>query len=170
MLQWRFSGLNSNLEGEEMRIAIPGFEGGDRTTLDLPVSQLALLQAAVETKKPVIVVLMNGSALSVNYAAEHAAAIVEAWYPGEEGGRAIAQTLSGANNPAGRLPVTFYQSVDQLPPFDDYSMKERTYRYFHGRPLYPLDSVSVTPPSAIRLRKSMLIKPVPAKFTAIKFR
>jgi len=83
------------------------------------------------------VVLMNGSALSVNWAKEHANAILEAWYSGEEGGAAVAETLSGRNNPAGRLPVTFYKGVSQLPPFEDYSMKGRTYRYFDGEPLYP---------------------------------
>ena len=89
------------------------------------------------TGKKLVVVLMNGSALSVNWAAKNADAILDAWYPGEEGGTAIAQTLSGANNPSGHLPVTFYTGVDQLPPFDDYSMKGRTYRYFTGKPLYP---------------------------------
>ena len=92
------------------------------------------LQAA---GKPLIVVLMNGSAMGVNWAARNANAILEAWYPGEEGGTAIAETLAGVNNPAGRLPVTFYTGVDQLPPFEDYSMKGRTYRYFEGHPLYP---------------------------------
>ena len=89
------------------------------------------------TGKPLVVVLMNGSALSVNWAKEHANAILESWYSGEEGGAAVAETLSGKNNPAGRLPVTFYTGVSQLPPFEDYSMKERTYRYFDGTPLYP---------------------------------
>jgi len=83
------------------------------------------------------VVLMNGSALAVNWASEHANAILEAWYPGEEGGAALAQTLAGSNNPAGRLPVTFYKGVEQLPPFEDYAMRNRTYRYFEGQPLYP---------------------------------
>ena len=89
------------------------------------------------TGKPLVVVLMNGSALSVNWAKEHANAILESWYSGEEGGAAIAESLSGRNNPAGRLPVTFYTGVSQLPPFEDYSMKGRTYRYFDGVPLYP---------------------------------
>ena len=80
---------------------------------------------------------MNGSAMAVNWANQNANAILEAWYPGEEGGTAIAETLAGVNNPAGRLPVTFYKSVDDLPPFEDYSMKGRTYRYFEGQPLYP---------------------------------
>ena len=89
------------------------------------------------TGKPLVVVLTNGSALAVNWAKEHANAILDAWYPGEEGGTAVAETLSGKNNPAGRLPVTFYKGVDQLPPFEDYAMKGRTYRYFEGKPLYP---------------------------------
>jgi beta-glucosidase len=96
-----------------------------------------LLKAVKATGKPLVLVLMNGSALSVNWAAKHANAILEAWYSGEEGGSAIAETLSGSNNPSGRLPVTFYTGVDQLPPFTDYDMKGRTYRYFTGKPLYP---------------------------------
>jgi beta-glucosidase len=130
-------GITSDLEGEEMNVQIEGFKGGDRTSLDLPNEEEALLEAVKATGKPLIVVLMNGSALSVNWANEHANAILEAWYPGEEGGTAIAQTLAGVNNPAGRLPVTFYKSVEDLPPFDDYSMSNRTYRYFKGTPLYP---------------------------------
>jgi beta-glucosidase len=131
-----FVGLNPNLEGEEMKVDIPGFAGGDRTDLNLPATQERLLEAAVETGKPVVVVLTSGSALAVNYAASHAAAVLESWYNGEESGTAIADTLAGINNPAGRLPVTFYTSVDQLPPFEDYSMDGRTYRYFKGDPLY----------------------------------
>ena len=95
------------------------------------------IEAVVATGKPVVLVLTNGSALAVNWAREHVNAILEAWYPGEEGGTAVAETLSGKNNPAGRLPVTFYTGVDQLPPFEDYAMKGRTYRYFEGKPLYP---------------------------------
>jgi beta-glucosidase len=131
-----FVGLNPNLEGEEMPVSIPGFAGGDRTNLDLPESQEKLLEAAVATGKPVVVVLASGSAVAVNYAAEHAAAVLQLWYGGEEAGTAIAETLSGANNPSGRLPVTFYRGAWQLPPFDDYSMENRTYRYFKGDPLY----------------------------------
>jgi beta-glucosidase len=130
-------GITSELEGEEMQVSEPGFKGGDRTSLDLPRPEEDLLEAVVATGKPVVLILTNGSALAVNWAKEHANAIVDAWYPGEEGGTAVAETLSGRNNPAGRLPVTFYTGVDQLPPFDDYSMKGRTYRYFAGRPLYP---------------------------------
>jgi beta-glucosidase len=116
---------------------VPGFKGGDRTSLDLPKEEEELLHALGGTGKPVVVVLMNGSAIAVNWANQHANAILDAWYPGEEGGTAIAQTLAGVNNPAGRLPVTFYTSVDQLPPFEEYAMKNRTYRFFEGKPLYP---------------------------------
>src|SRR6202040_3789768 len=112
------------------QVTVPGFQGGDRTELKIPEPQERLIEAAIATGKPVVVVLTSGSAVAVNYAAEHAAALLEAWYAGEEAGTAIAETLAGVNNPAGRLPVTFYRSVDQLPPFEDYSMKNRTYRYF----------------------------------------
>jgi len=130
-------GITSRLEGEEMKVDVPGFRGGDRTSLNLPEEEGALLGALKGTGKPLVVVLMNGSALAVNWANDHANAIVDAWYSGEEGGTAIAQTLAGANNPAGRLPVTFYKGVEQLPDFEDYAMKNRTYRYFTGEPLYP---------------------------------
>jgi beta-glucosidase len=130
-------GITSELEGEEMQVSIPGFKGGDRTSIDLPKPEEELLESVVATGKPVILVLTNGSALAVNWANQHANAILDAFYPGEEGGTAVAETLSGKNDPAGRLPVTFYKSVDQLPPFVDYAMKGRTYRYFTGTPLYP---------------------------------
>ena len=132
-------GITKELEGEEMNgRALPeGFVGGDRNSLDLPKDEQALLEAVKTTGKPLVVVLMNGSALGVNWANQNANAILESWYPGEEGGTAIAETLSGKNNPAGRLPVTFYKSLSDLPAFDDYSMKGRTYRYFEGQPLYP---------------------------------
>jgi beta-glucosidase len=130
-------GITSRLEGEEMPIDQPGFLGGDRTSLDLPKPEEDLVEAVAATGKPLVVVLMNGSALGANWEKEHANAIVEAWYSGEEGGAAIAENLSGKNNPAGRLPVTFYKDVHQLPHFEDYSMKGRTYRYFEGEPLWP---------------------------------
>jgi len=130
-------GITSELEGEEMQVNEPGFQGGDRTSLDLPEPEENLLEALVAAGKPVVLVLTNGSALAVNWANDHVNAIVDAWYPGEEGGTVVAETLSGKNNPAGRLPVTFYTGVDQLPSFEDYSMKNRTYRYFGGKPLYP---------------------------------
>ena len=132
-----FVGLSPSLEGEEMAVNLAGFSGGDRTSIDLPAAQEDLLKALAATGKPLVVVLQNGSALAVNWAEQHADAILEAWYPGEEGGTAIAETLAGINNPGGRLPLTFYASLQQLPPFDDYSMQNRTYRYFHGQPLYP---------------------------------
>jgi len=131
-----FVGLNPKLEGEEMRVKVPGFAGGDRTDINLPESQEQLLQAAFATGKPVIVVLTSGSAVAINSAKERAAAVLAAWYNGEEAGTAIAETLAGVNNPSGRLPVTFYKSADQLPPFEDYSMTGRTYRYFKGEPLW----------------------------------
>ncbi len=131
-----FMGLSPRLEGEEMPITLDGFSGGDRTKIDLPQEQQDLIKAVAATGKPLVLVLLNGSALALPWAKEHAAAILEAWYPGEAGGTAIAETLSGANNPSGRLPLTFYASLDQLPPFDDYAMQGRTYRYFSGKPLY----------------------------------
>jgi beta-glucosidase len=130
-------GLSPSLEGEEMDVRVKGFSGGDRTDLNLPDAQQGLLEAVAATGKPVVLVLMNGGALSVNWAQSHVAAIVEAWYPGEEGGAAVADVLFGDYDPAGRLPVTFYKSADQLPPFESYRMEGRTYRYFKGDPLYP---------------------------------
>jgi beta-glucosidase len=130
-------GLSPRLEGEEMEVKVPGFEGGDRLDLEIPRPQNELLRHVAATGKPLVVVLLNGSAVAVNDAARSAGAIVEAWYPGQAGGTAIADVLFGNTSPAGRLPVTFYQSVDQLPPFRDYAMKGRTYRYFTGTPLFP---------------------------------
>jgi beta-glucosidase len=130
-------GIASSLEGEEMKTTAEGFSGGDRTKLGLPAVQQALLQKLVATGKPVVLVLLSGSPLAVTWAAEHVSAIVQLWYPGEEGGTALADVLFGDADPAGRLPLTFYRSVDQLPPFDDYAMDGRTYRFFTGEPLYP---------------------------------
>jgi beta-glucosidase len=132
-------GITAEVEGEEMSDEglPPGFKGGDRTSLDLPQPEEDLLEAAKAAGKPLVVVLMNGGELSVNWAASHANAILEAWYPGEEGGAAVAKTLSGANNPGGRLPVTVYRSVNDLPGFEDYDMSKRTYRYYKGPVLYP---------------------------------
>ena len=129
-------GLSPSLEGEEMPVKLEGFSGGDRTSIDLPAAQEDLLKALGATGKPLVVVLQNGSALAVNWAQQHANAVLEAWYPGEEGGTAIAETLAGDNNPAGRLPLTFYSSLSQVPPFEEYSMKGRTYRYLSEKPLY----------------------------------
>jgi beta-glucosidase len=131
------AGLSARLEGEEMWVDAPGFVGGDRTTLELPASQESLLERVTAVGKPVVLVLINGSALGINWAREHVPAIVEAWYPGGDGGTAVASVLAGDYSPAGRLPVTFYQSADQLPAMGDYGMKGRTYRYFDGPVLYP---------------------------------
>ncbi|MBV9302413.1 MAG: glycoside hydrolase family 3 C-terminal domain-containing protein [Acidobacteriaceae bacterium] len=152
-----FLGLNSRLEGEESKLVISGFVGGDRTDIQLPEPQRNLLEAVLNTGKPVVLVLVNGSALAINLAKQKAKAILETWYGGQEAGTAIANTLSGRNNPAGRLPVTFYQSVDQLPPFTDYSMSNRTYRYFKGQPLYPFGfglSYSTFTYSNVKLERS----------------
>ncbi len=120
-----------------MRVEIEGFQGGDRTRIDLPAPQERLLERIVGLGKPTVLVLMSGSAVAVNWAQEHVPAILEAWYPGQAGGSAIADVLFGDYNPAGRLPVTFYHSVADIPPFEDYRMAGRTYRFFDGVPLYP---------------------------------
>lgn len=132
-----FLGLSPEIEGEEMPVHVQGFDGGDRRTIELPPVQQDLVTALASIDKPLVLVLMNGGAVALSGAGQKAAAILEAWYPGQAGGTAIAETLFGKNNPSGRLPVTFYASSDQLPPFDDYAMKDRTYRYFTGAPLYP---------------------------------
>jgi beta-glucosidase len=130
-------GLTGDVEGEEMKVSFPGFAGGDRTDIRLPASQEKLLEALQATGKPVVLVLTTGSALAVDWAKAHIPAILVAWYPGQRGGNAVADVLFGDVNPAGRLPVTFYKGPEQLPAFDDYSMRGRTYRYFEGEPLYP---------------------------------
>jgi len=130
-------GLTARLEGEEMNIKLDGFDRGDRTRLDLPDVQQELIKEIYGLGKPVVLVLLNGSALAVNWADENIPAIIEAWYPGQAGGTAIADVLFGDYNPGGRLPVTFYKSVDDLPSFEDYNLTTQTYRYFKGEPLYP---------------------------------
>ncbi len=132
-----FLGLTARLEGEEMPVQIEGFRGGDRTRIDLPAPQEQLLERIVAVGKPTVLVLLSGSALAVNWAQDHVPAIVEAWYPGQAAGTAIADVLFGDYNPGGRLPVTFYRSVEDLPPFEDYRMAGRTYRFFKGTQLYP---------------------------------
>src|SRR5471032_1507989 len=131
------SGLNWQLEGEEMTVHAPGFAGGDRTSIDLPAPQEALLERLGALGRPMELVNMSGSAMAVNWADNKLAAIVQAWYPGGEGGQAIAELIAGDYSPAGRLPVTFYKSAADLPPFKDYGMQGRTYKYFKGEPLYP---------------------------------
>jgi beta-glucosidase len=132
-----FLGLTPRLEGEEMDVQVAGFHGGDRTTLDLPRPQQALLEKVTKLGKPTVLVLLNGSALAINWADQNVPAILEAWYPGQAAGSAIADVLFGDHNPAGRLPVTFYKSVNDLPPFEEYAMDGRTYKYFKGKTLYP---------------------------------
>jgi beta-glucosidase len=123
-------GLSPRLEGEETYVEATGFDHGDRTNIDLPAVQQALLEKLAATGKPLVVVITSGSGLALPWLKEHANAMLQAWYPGEAGGEAVARTLAGDNNPAGRLPVTFYRSDKDLPPFDDYTMHGRTYRYF----------------------------------------
>lgn len=130
-------GLTSDLEGEEMPVKVEGFEGGDNTTLDLPADQRAFLEKAKGLGKPLVVIAMNGSAIDLSWAKENASAILEAWYPGQSGGRAGGNVQSGKADPGGRLPLTFYKSVNDLPPFTEYGMNGRTYRYFKGTPIYP---------------------------------
>jgi len=130
-------GISPRLEGEQMDVEVEGFSGGDRLTLQLPAPQQALLKRIHGLNVPIVLVLLNGSALAVNWAEENVPAILELWYPGQAAGRAIADVLFGEYNPGGRLPLTFYRSVDQLPPFEAYEMDGRTYRYFSGQPLYP---------------------------------
>jgi len=131
-----FTGLSPQLEGEEMPVKLEGFAGGDRSSIDLPASQERMLDAVAATGKPVIVVNLSGSAVAMRWANQHAAAILQAWYPGVAGGTALARTIAGENNPAGRLPVTFYTGTQDLPEFTNYSMKNRTYRYYSGKPLW----------------------------------
>ncbi|MDE3057005.1 MAG: glycoside hydrolase family 3 C-terminal domain-containing protein [Bacteroidota bacterium] len=130
-------GLSPRLEGEEMRVNAPGFRGGDRLSLGLPELQSSFIKKIYATGKPIVLILLNGGPLSIPWEDKHIPAILEAWYPGEAGGAAIADVLFGDYNPSGRLPVTVYRSVDQLPAFTDYSMQGRTYRYFKGKTLYP---------------------------------
>ena len=130
-------GISPSLEGEEMRVNYPGFRGGDRTNIDMPEVQVNMLKALQKTGKPVVFVLCSGSTMALAQEAELTDAILQAWYPGQKGGTAVADVLFGDYNPAGRLPLTFYASSDQLPDFEDYDMSNRTYRYFRGKPMFP---------------------------------
>lgn len=130
-------GISPAFEGEEMEVDAPGFRGGDRTDIELPEVQRKLLLALKAAGKKVVLVNFSGSAMGLVPETESCEAILQAWYPGEEGGHAIADVLYGDVAPSGKLPVTFYSSVDQLPDFEDYNMKGRTYRYFEGQPLFP---------------------------------
>jgi beta-glucosidase len=130
-------GLAPELENEELPVEVEGFAGGDRTSLDLPRPQRELLEQVVALGKPTVLVLLSGSPVALPAAAERVSAVLHAWYPGEAGGQAIADVLFGDYNPGGRLPLTFYRSVADLPPFAEYGMQGRTYRYFRGEPLFP---------------------------------
>jgi beta-glucosidase len=132
-----FVGLSPDVEGEALQIDVPGFDGGDRNDIALPAPQRALLEHAKAAGKPLVVVLMSGSAVALTWAQQHADAILAAWYPGQSGGTAIARVLAGDDAPGGRLPVTFYRATRDLPPYVSYDMQGRTYRYFEGTPLYP---------------------------------
>ncbi|HQX41406.1 MAG TPA: glycoside hydrolase family 3 C-terminal domain-containing protein, partial [Niabella sp.] len=130
-------GISPQLEGEEMPVNYPGFNGGDRTSILLPTVQTSLMKALKKTGKPLVFVMMTGSAIATPWESNQVDAIVNAWYGGQSAGTAIADVLFGDYNPAGRLPVTFYKSDEDLPPFEDYDMNNRTYRYFKGSVLYP---------------------------------
>ncbi|MCK4698713.1 MAG: glycoside hydrolase family 3 C-terminal domain-containing protein, partial [Bacteroidales bacterium] len=130
-------GISPRLEGEEMQVPFEGFSGGDRTNIKLPAVQEKLIKSLHATGTPVVLVNFSGSAIALNWEKKNLPAIIQAWYPGQAGGTALADVIFGKYNPGGRLPVTFYKSVEDLPPFEDYSMKNRTYRYFEGEPLYP---------------------------------
>jgi beta-glucosidase len=162
-------GISAQFEGEEMKRAngFIGFEGGDRTKIELPSVQTDLLRKLYDTGKPVIFVNCSGSAIAMPWEAKHLPAIVQAWYPGEQGGRAVGKILFGEADPSGRLPITFYAATSDLPDFEDYSMKNRTYRYYDGKPLFAfghglsytrfyyenpaLDEVSYTPLDTVKV-------------------
>ena len=129
-------GLSPLLEGEEMKVNVEGFSGGDRLDIKIPAVQTELMKEIQKLGKPTVLVLLNGSAVAFNWEAENIPSIIEAWYPGQSGGTAIADVIFGDYNPAGRLPVTFYKDINQIPAFDNYDMKGKTYRYFEGQPLY----------------------------------
>ena len=130
-------GISPQLEGEEMGVDLPGFRGGDRTDIELPAIQRQLLKALKAAGKKIVLVNYSGSPIGLEPETQSCDAILQAWYPGQAGGQAVAEVLFGDYNPAGRLPVTFYKNVDQLPDFEDYNMTGRTYRYFQGEPLFP---------------------------------
>lgn len=161
-------GISPRLEGEALQVKIDGFDGGDKTNLDLPAVQTALLKELKKTGKPVILVLMNGSALSVNWENENIDGIIEAWYGGEAAGHAVAEVLFGEYNPSGRLPVSFYKSINDIPAFDDYAMKGKTYRYCEKPVLYPFGfglSYTKFSYSNLMLSSSILNKKIEITFT-----
>ena len=156
-------GISPRFEGEEMPVNAPGFKGGDRTDIELPQVQRDLLKALHEAGKKVILVNFSGCAIGLEPETETCDAILQAWYPGQEGGQAIADVLFGDVAPSGRLPVTFYRNVDQLPDFENYDMKGHTYRYFEGKPLFPFGyglSYTTFRYKRARIRNHSLIIPV----------
>jgi beta-glucosidase len=129
-------GISAKLEGEAMPVSVAGFKGGDRTNIELPVVQTELLKALYATGKPIVFVNMSGGAMGFEWEAANLPSIIQAWYGGQAGGQAIADVLFGDYNPSGKLPVTFYKNLNDLPDFEDYSMRNRTYRYYNGEPLF----------------------------------
>lgn len=163
-------GISPRLEGEEMKVTTPGFSGGDRTSIALPAVQTEFMKALKATAKPIVFVMMTGSAIAIPWEEENIPGIIDAWYGGEAAGTAVADVLFGDYSPSGRLPVTFYRSDSDLPAFDDYSTKDRTYRYFKGIPLYPFGfglSYTNFTYSKLKLSKSTVNKnePVTAVLT-----
>jgi len=159
-------GISPRLEGEDLKVKVPGFLGGDKTDLNLPEVQTKLLKELKKLGKPIILVLLNGSALAINWEQENLDAIIETWYGGEKGGSALADVLTGAYNPAGRLPVTFYTSITDIPAFDDYSMAGKTYRYVTKPVLYPFGfglSYTSFAYSNLKLSATQLTKKAPLK-------
>jgi beta-glucosidase len=159
-------GISPRLEGEEMKVSQQGFSGGDRTTIALPAIQTNFLKALKGAGKPIVFIMMTGSAVAIPWEAEHIPAIINAWYGGQAAGTAIADVLFGDYNPSGRLPVTFYKGDDDLPSFEDYSMTNRTYRYFKGQALYPFGfglSYTTFKYSDLHLSKTTINKSEPVK-------
>ena len=130
-------GISPKLEGEEMKVDLPGFKGGDRTDIELPEVQRQMIAMLHQAGKRVVYINCSGSAMGLEPETHHADAILQAWYAGEQGGTAVADVLFGDYNPSGKLPITFYKDVKQLPDYEDYRMTGRTYRYFKGEALYP---------------------------------
>jgi len=156
-------GISPRVEGEEMPVALPGFKGGDRTDIELPDVQRRLLKCLHDAGKKVILVNFSGSAMGLVPETETCDAILQAWYPGEEGGTAIVDALFGYFNPSGKLPLTFYRNIDQVPDYEDYNMKGRTYRYFEGTPLFPFGyglSYTTFRIGEAKVRKGKLVIPV----------
>ncbi len=156
-------GISPSFEGEEMPVDLPGFRGGDRTDIQLPQVQRQLLRRLHDAGKRIVLVNFSGSAMGLEPETVTCDAILQAWYPGEEGGEALARILFGQESPSGKLPVTFYRSTDQLPDFEDYYMKGRTYRFFDGDPLFPFGhglSYTTFRYGKAKVKRGMLVIPV----------